>query len=160
MSSPDPPAARDTEVRNWMRFAREELRAAEAAARDPEFVPRLARYLAEQAAEKALKAVLVYLDIDPPWIHDLDRLRTLIPDPAAWSITEASLDLAPLTVWATEARYPGEGPEADEADVAVATATARKVVDSVLVDLQRHGFALTPPRRPARRDPSQPELPL
>ena len=45
-------------------------------------VPRHVCWLAQQAAEKAIKAVLVFLQIDFPRSHDLDALRNLAPDDA------------------------------------------------------------------------------
>jgi HEPN domain-containing protein len=153
MSGPDPAAERDAEVRRWVRSAREDLRGARAAARDSDLLPRHACHLAQQAAEKALKAVLVYGGVPVPRIHDLDRLRALVPDPAAWSIARLPLDLAPLTVFATQARYPGEGPDPDAADAAGAIATAGEAVTRVVADLRRRGLTFPPPRRRPRRGP-------
>jgi HEPN domain-containing protein len=132
------------------------LRAAEAATRDPDLVSRHACLFAQQAAEKAFKAVLVYRSVKFRRIHDLDALRNLIPDPNAWSITQGGLDLAPLTVWAVESRYPGEGPDADTADAATAITIAKIVYDSIVADLQGNGFLL----RPGTQGTRQPPLPF
>ncbi len=70
---------RQRDVRRWLRYAREDAEAAAAALDDARMVPRHACVLAQQSAEKALKAVLVSLSIDPPRQHDLDALRLLIP---------------------------------------------------------------------------------
>jgi len=74
---------------------------------------------AQQSAEEALKAILVYLQIEYPFSHDLDRLRNLIPD--EWSLRTKHADFADLTEWAIESRYPGDWPEAtaDDAKSAV-----------------------------------------
>ena len=48
-------------VHRWLRYAREDLLAADAMLTQPDFWPRHVCSLAQQAAEKALKAVLVYL---------------------------------------------------------------------------------------------------
>ena len=116
-------AERAAEVTRWLRYAREDLRAAEAAAASEAFRPRHACLDAQQAAEKAIKAVLVSRSVPFPKVHDLDALRALIPDPASWAVTSPTLDLAPLTIWAVDARYPGEGPEPTEADATAAIAT-------------------------------------
>ena len=58
---------RQRDVRRWLRYAREDAEAAAAALDDARMVPRHACFLAQQSAEKALKAVLVFLSIDPPW---------------------------------------------------------------------------------------------
>jgi HEPN domain-containing protein len=147
MSGPNPPAPtgeREAEVRRWIAAAHSDLRAARAAARSRASLPRHAGFWAQQAAEKALKAVLVDCGIPFPWIHDLDRLRNLIPDPAAWSVTQGPPSLAALTIWAVENRYPSDGPEPDAADAVEAIAAAREVVDRVVVDLLSHGLLLSP----------------
>jgi len=64
-------AERLAEVHRWLRYAREDLAAAEAIVKEWEIVPRHACWQAQQAVEKALKAVLVFLQIDFPRRHDL-----------------------------------------------------------------------------------------
>ena len=63
---------------------------------------------AQQAAEKAIKALLIHLDTPFPFTHDLTDLLTRvkrqdvsIPD----KVREASI----LTEYAVETRYPGVG---------------------------------------------------
>jgi HEPN domain-containing protein len=72
------------EARRWLRFATEDLTGAVRVVADPTVAPRLACVLAQQAAEKALKAALIFLQIDYPRRHDLSELRELIP--AGWDI--------------------------------------------------------------------------
>lgn len=129
---------RVAEVRRWLRYAEEDLLAAEAALESEVMVPRHACWLAQQAAEKAIKAVLIFLQIDFPRRHDLDALRNLAP--AGWQLKESHPDLTGLTEWAVEARYPGEWPEAVEIDAQAATRQARAVWTSVCSDLALHGF--------------------
>jgi HEPN domain-containing protein len=57
-------AERKDEVRRWLRYAWEDLDGAEAALTRSSAIPRHAGFLAQQAAEKAFKAVLVFLQID------------------------------------------------------------------------------------------------
>ena len=126
------------EARRWLRFAHEDLRTAEALLQQSDSIPRHVCWLAQQAAEKALKAVLVFLQIDFPKTHDLDALRNLIPD--GWQLKPDHPDLASLTEWAVEARYPGDWPEAVEGDARLAVEKARTVSASVEEDLMRRGF--------------------
>ena len=126
------------EVHRWLLHAREDLVAAEALAGTAQAVPRHACWLAQQAAEKALKAVLVFLQQDYPLRHDLDAIRNLIPE--GWRIKEEYPDLAELTAWAIEARYPGAWPDPVSSDAAKAAEQARSVLESVLRDLEQHGF--------------------
>ncbi len=93
-----------TEALRWLKYAREDLAAAETMLKETAFVPRQACWLAQQSAEKALKAILVFLQIDFPKRHDLDMLRNLIP--TDWRVRSEYPDLAMLTEWAIEARYP------------------------------------------------------
>lgn len=62
-------------------------------------------FLAQQAAEKALKAVLAARDADIPRTHDLtDLLHALADPPAGLDLDE----LARLGKWAVGGRYPGD----------------------------------------------------
>ena len=126
------------EVHRWLRYAREDLVAAEAMLVQEEVMPRHTCWLAQQSAEKALKAVLVFLQIDFPHWHDLDALRNRIPE--GWSLKADHPDLSALTEWAVEARYPGDWPEAVERDAQVAVEQARAIWHSVCRDLSRHGL--------------------
>ncbi|MFH1743355.1 MAG: HEPN domain-containing protein [bacterium] len=128
----------DEEARRWLRFAREDLTEAEAMLERGEFIPRHACWLAQQAAEKALKAVFVSLEIDFPKKHDLDALRNMIPE--GWQVKSDHPDLAELTEWAVEARYPGDWPDATTSDAQTAVEQARAVWESVCSDFARHGL--------------------
>jgi HEPN domain-containing protein len=79
------------EVRRWLRFAREDVDGAEALLADEGFVPRHVRWLAQQAAEKALKGALAWQEIPFPFRHDLDALRNLLPD--GWQVKAQHPDL-------------------------------------------------------------------
>ena len=129
-----------TEARRWLRYAREDLTTAEAVVKRGLGVPRQACWLAEQAVEKALKGVLVFLQIDFPKSHDLDLLRSLIPPD--WRIGNNPADFAELSQWSVEARYPGDWPEATPADAQRAVALAQDVAQIVAGDLAGHGLTI------------------
>lgn len=80
---------------------------------------------AQQAAEKAIKAVLLAHQIEFPYIHDLARLLTLV-EQAGEQFPEAVRVSAGLTRYAVAARYPGaiEAVTPDEHQQAIATAAA------------------------------------
>ena len=61
---------------------------------------------AEQAAEKAIKAVLIYHEISFPYVHDLARLLTLLQE-AGYSLPNRVREAARLTRYAVTTRYPG-----------------------------------------------------
>lgn len=87
-----------------------------------------------------MKAVLVFLQIDFPRRHDLDALRNLVP--AGWRSREDHPDLASLTEWAVEARYPGDWPDATESDARAAFEQAQAVCSSAATDLTQRGVDL------------------
>ena len=124
------------ETTRWLRYAAEDLRTAETLLSQPHVAPRHTCWFAQQAVEKALKAVLVYLQIDFPRTHDLDALRNLVPD--GWQFKEAAPDLASLTEWAVEACYPGHWPEATNTEADTAFEQARNVWDLISTELTKH----------------------
>ncbi len=127
------------EVQRWLRYAREDLLVAENMLRHPEeLTPRHACFLAQQSAEKSIKAALVFLQIDFPYLHDLDRLRDMLS--VDWQVRAAHPDLAALKEWAVEARYPGDWPDAVEADAQEAVRQARAIWSSVCTDFRQRGF--------------------
>lgn len=110
-----------------MRFARDDLASAESiVAEHGRHQPRHACFAAQQAAEKALKAVCIARQLDYPFSHDLEELAALLdPGDAA---ARASTDLRWLSRWAVQPRYPGEDAEWADADQAVLD--ARTVVEA------------------------------
>lgn len=103
-----PPDQPEDETRRWLRFAEEDLLIARSVLgnRDPAF--RVAGFLTQQAAEKALKAVFVAYDLGVPKIHDLFALADNLP------VSTQELDrddLQLLNPWITAGRYPGNLPD-------------------------------------------------
>ena len=122
----------------WLRHAEEDFVTAETLLEQPHVPPRQACWHAQQAAEKALKAVLIFLQIDFRRTHDLDVLRDLLPE--SWHLKTAHPDLSNLTRWAVEARYPEDRQGATEADASEAVEQARAIWTSVPTALAEHGF--------------------
>ena len=81
---------------------------------------------AQQAAEKAIKAVLIARGIDFPYVHDLGNLLALL-DENGETIPE-SVDIAmSLTTYATTTRYPNVGSPVAEREYREAIAIAEAV---------------------------------
>ena len=80
---------------------------------------------AQQAAEKAIKARLMMLNINFPYVHDLARLLSLLDDVGEY-VPDAVRRAADLTPYAVLTRYPSSTRELtfEEYDAAVATAEA------------------------------------
>lgn len=133
-------SVQDEEARQWLRYAAEDLITAERVAASRTMPPRNACYHAQQTAEKAIKAALVFLQIPFPFRHDLDFLRDLLP--TGWSVKTQHPDLSTLTIWVVEARYPSDSPDASRADARIAIRQARAVYESVHTDLVARGLAL------------------
>lgn len=121
MSQRDATAASDPSA--WMRIARSELAAADGPY-DEDALPGVYCYLAQQAAEKAIKAVLVHRGIEPRKIHEIQALLVDVPD-APEGVTAAAI----LTQYIVEARYPADMPDATIRDRDEAVALARSVVE-------------------------------
>jgi HEPN domain-containing protein len=89
-------------------------------------------YHCSQAAEKALKAVLLALDQEPPRTHSIERLLSALEVLGIETVPLRQLPLKPLQRMTTASRYP-DGEEApsdlfDGRDAALALAVARAVV--------------------------------
>lgn len=120
MSGPEP-----SEAARWLAYAGDDLQSAEALRRE-ELPPRQVCFLAQQAAEKALKAILLARGIEFARTHDLVALRRLLTeDPQG---VPADEDLAELTQWAMQARYPGDFPEATPHDADRALRAAERML--------------------------------
>jgi HEPN domain-containing protein len=85
--------------------------------------------LGPSSSRKAIKALLAARDVDPPKLHDLDRLAQRLPDNEQTAFRE--IDLPPLTRWAIDGRYPGDLDEATRDDAEEAVSLARDVLQLV-----------------------------
>jgi len=85
----------------------------------------------QQAAEKYLKAFLVWYEIDFPKTHDLEQLLDLIAA-VNDSLTTELRDVIVLTPYGIELRYPGDRPEATPSEARQAIELARQVRSAIL----------------------------
>ena len=120
-----PPEIADA-ARRWMRWALEDHALARFSVTNVELAPRGACMWSHQAGEKAIKALLVASDIDPPKQHDLDRLSLRLPASAQSLFTD--VDLASLSRWAIDGRYPDYFEEPTGAQAAEAIECAQQVL--------------------------------
>jgi HEPN domain-containing protein len=117
-------------VRQWLAKADEDLNAAKALlALGTAFFATIG-FHCQQAAEKYLKAFLTWRQIEFPKTHDLNLLLGLIST-AAPSLAESLEDIAELTVYGVEIRYPGDIPEITKEDAAEAVQLAERVRESI-----------------------------
>jgi HEPN domain-containing protein len=112
--------------REWLNRARSHL--ARARTKIPEVYLEDLCFDAQQAAEKAVKAVLIKRGIDFPYVHDLARLLTLLEETGE-AIPESVAQAEGLTRYAVVNRYPGLTEPVTEAHYQEAIAIAKAVVE-------------------------------
>ncbi|HLE90010.1 MAG TPA: HEPN domain-containing protein [Anaerolineales bacterium] len=122
------------EARRWMAYAKSDLDAANTLLESKDFFTRQVCFFAQQAGEKALKAILVFLEIPFPQTHDLDRIRELIPE--GWKVKERFPQLYDLSIWAVESRYPGDAPDVVEHEARETLRLAESVFEAVKAELE------------------------
>jgi HEPN domain-containing protein len=90
----------------WLNRARSNFARAKADSRIPHVYLEDLCFDAQQAAEKAIKAVLLHLRVPFPYHHDLAALLDLVQK-AGKSIPKPVRDASRLTRFAVVTRYPG-----------------------------------------------------
>ncbi|MDD5557130.1 MAG: HEPN domain-containing protein [bacterium] len=90
----------------WLAYARKDLALARLGERDENELSHQVCFLAQQAAEKAIKAVMIFRRIPFPFVHDIEVLLRLVSDEKI-DIPADVLEAEELTPYAVEARYPG-----------------------------------------------------
>ncbi len=111
--------------REWLRRARSNLALAKAKGSGV-YLEDLC-FEAQQASEKAVKAVLIHHRRDVPRAHDLARLLSLLNDMGE-AIPDAIRQAAELTPYAVLGRYPGPLRALTEVEYLRALAVAETVV--------------------------------
>jgi HEPN domain-containing protein len=87
-----------------LRKAASDLAAARALADDPDQGDDVVGFHVQQTVEKSVKAVLAWLEIDYPFVHDIDFLvRHLIEHDV--SVPDALLEARWVSMWGVVARY-------------------------------------------------------
>ena len=115
-------------ILDWIRHAKNDLISAHILFEDS--YPKqteIAAYHSQQCAEKALKAFLVFNDIEPPRIHNLIKLLDLCRD-IDKSFLELTTECKRLDPFGSAARYPNEL-VTDDAIARTAIEDAQKVYD-------------------------------
>ena len=111
--------------REWLNRARSNL--ALARNRAPDVYLEDLCFEAQQAAEKALKAVLIGRGVEFPYVHDLARLLSLLEEEGE-AIPTAVRKAGKLTPYALITRYPGIARPVTEGDYEEAVEIADAVV--------------------------------
>ena len=110
---------------DWLRHAHSDLQLARLSPPPGVLLEGLC-FHAQQAAEKALKAVLVAQDTPFPRTHSIGRLAELLP--RGISVPREVEDAASLTDYAVTTRYPGVSEPVDEEEYQGAVRLAEEVL--------------------------------
>ena len=111
--------------REWLNRARSNL--ARAKSKLPGVYLEDLCFDAQQAAEKAVKAVMIRRNIEFPYVHDLARLLSLLEE-AGENIPGVVRKAEELTRYALVTRYPGIARPVSEQEYAEAVEIAERVV--------------------------------
>jgi HEPN domain-containing protein len=126
MSSPHNPPPGSPE--DWLVHARSDLAYARTGEHDPDILPNQVAFHAQQAAEKAIKAVLVHRAIAFPKTHDLkDLIKRWTSIGEVWPPELA--DTKSLNPYAFETRYPGYIHQISTTEVRKAIEAAEQVLN-------------------------------
>jgi HEPN domain-containing protein len=125
-----------SEAESWLRRARDDLGAARKLLSGDDPFPATAAYHCQQAAEKALKAVIAGTGDPIPKTHDLRVLieRCIRIDQSLAELEDVCEELTP---YATEFRYPSEIPDPDLGEVQSALELAERVTTAIETHIQR-----------------------
>lgn len=138
MSAPD---RRRALVRRWLSKARTDLTVARVVLEQgPDMDPWVCCFHAQQAAEKALKAVIVAQGAEPPFIHNLVALHALMPTDLDLGTPVTAL--ADLSASARGTRYVTDADEAEDPtwnEAELVVATAGRVLEAVRTYLGEAG---------------------
>jgi HEPN domain-containing protein len=111
----------------WLLHAESDLTYAKLGQAERAILRNQVTFHAEQAAEKAFKAVLVHAAVEFPKTHDLQALLLLVRN-SGISVGQEIEQAATLTRFAVEAWYPGEIEPITPDEVAQAIELAKRCV--------------------------------
>ena len=132
-----PEAVKEEFTREWIRKAESDFKTAEHLLQDgPDFAEGTA-FHSQQAAEKYLKAFLVWHQIEFQKTHDIETLLKLAGKVDS-KIPDVLKDAVILTPYGVDYRYPGEYPEVGMSDAERAFLLADRVRAEVRSRLPHH----------------------
>lgn len=115
----------------WFRKARLDMDLAEHLVAEGPAFPSAVAFHCQQAAEKYIKAFLLWHEVDFPKTHDLEELLDLVAT-VNGDLASGLRDVIVLTPYGVELRYPSDRPDASPTEASEAVLLARKVRDAVL----------------------------
>jgi HEPN domain-containing protein len=122
------------ETLEWIRYGDEDWDAARLLLVGGQPKTRSGLFHCQQAAEKWLKALLIWRGIAVPRTHDLHRLAVLL-EPSASRLGDAIRNALDLTVFATMYRYPGAELEIEPDEIGLWLSRTSEVRNAVVAEL-------------------------
>lgn len=110
---------------DWLRYAKSDLELARIEKPEGVLLENLC-FHAQQAAEKTLKAVLIFLETDFPRTHNIRTLLDLLPEGV--DVPQEVEESAILTDYAVESRYPRSSEPVDDEEYRRVIGLAETVV--------------------------------
>ena len=110
---------------DWLRYAKSDLELARIEKPEGVLLENLC-FHAQQAAEKTLKAVLIFLETDFPRTHNIRTLLDLLPEDV--DVPQEIEESAILTDYAVESRYPMNSEPVDDEEYRQVIGIAETVV--------------------------------
>lgn len=124
------------EAIQWLGFALGDLAGARAVLEGDDLPARLAAFQAQQAAEKAIKALLILTGQDFERTHDLEALVLRLPTDAA--VRGLDVNLEQLSNFAVGLRYPDALTDVGRPEAEAAVQEAESIVQSVIGKFERN----------------------
>lgn len=129
---PPPPGS----PQDWLRNARSDLVLARMR-RSPGLLYEHLCFHAQQAAEKSIKALLLFHRASFPRTHDIAFLLDMLP--ASESVPPTLIDLPSLSKYAVQQRYPGDTPIVTSRERSHAVRLAEATLDWVSRRMEKPG---------------------
>jgi len=111
----------------WLSHAESDLKLASLASKDPQIIRGQVCFHAQQAAEKSIKAVLLFQGVEFPLTHDIEELLKIAED-QGFLVPDGVQEAVHLTPYAVETRHPGYLEEITEDDVKSALRIAEQSI--------------------------------
>ncbi|MBU0600559.1 HEPN domain-containing protein [bacterium] len=111
----------------WLKSALSDLKLGKLGKENGDILEEQICFHTQQAAEKALKSILLFCKIDFPLTHDIEELLDILSE-AGITLPQDIMDAGILTPYAVETRYPGYWEEITEENVDEAIKLAEKAV--------------------------------
>jgi HEPN domain-containing protein len=122
-------------VDEWLKRAKSNLERAQAGKVSQGILYEDLCFDCQQAVEKSLKGLLVYIGVSFPWTHSIAKLVELAEE-TGMDIPEYVKDSIILTVYAVSTRYPGDQEAVDEGEYKEAVEIAEKIYHWVETKLE------------------------